>query len=223
MRQNAIREFKLWLVFMLAGSAVLAAELSVKSRRPAIPDTISYAHSTSFDKSIHSSEVYFEALPEALVTSLLVESVVQIESGGRPEIVGGKGERGLMQIKEGTWRDTTKRLYGRSISFDRAFDPELNRQVGTAYLAYLHDFIQSHRDEWQADERALLLACYNAGPRRVANAKFDISKLPASTRDYVQRAQALHDWYLNDHAIKLAPGRGRGGMQIVQTLPSQGT
>lgn len=216
MRQNAIREFKVWLVCSLAGASVIATEVVVKATRPtASPVLPAISHVTS------GTVDYVEPIPESLVALLLVDSVVQIESGGRPHIVGGKGERGLMQIKEGTWRDTTRKLYGKSISFDQAFDPDMNRLVGTAYLAHLHTFLQSNRDLWQADERSLLLACYNAGPRRVAKAGFNISKLPASTRDYVQRAEALHDVFLQDHAIKLTPGPGRGGMQIVQVQPSQ--
>ena len=109
----------------------------------------------------------------------------------------------MMQIKADTWKDTTRRLYGRDIPFHRAFDPDTNRAVGTAYLAHLHQFLQSNRAKWKSDERALLLACYNAGPARVAKAGFNIRRLPASTRDYIVRASALHDDMLRRHALSL--------------------
>ena len=67
--------------------------------------------------------------------ALLVDAIIQIESNGDAQKVGRHGERGLMQIKSGTWRDMTTRLFGAPISFDQAFDPALNRRVGTAYLA----------------------------------------------------------------------------------------
>jgi len=222
MKQNAIREFNVWLVCLMVGVSVLATELVVKARRPSAELIIPVAteiYAESFADDLAGNNV----LPEEVVASLLVDSVIQIESGGRAGIVGGKGERGLMQIKEGTWRDTTRRIFGRPVSFDQAFRPDVNRTVGTAYLAHLHQFILANRDQWQADERSLLLACYNAGPQRVAKAGFDLNRLPSSTRDYVQRASALHNVYLNHHAIKLAPGPTRGGMQIVQVLPAQGS
>lgn len=139
-----------------------------------------------------------------LAANLLVESVVQIESAGNPRTVGRHGERGLMQIKAGTWSDVTRRLYGSRLPFDRAFDGQTNRKVGAAYLAELQEFLSNHRRLWKADERSLLLACYNAGPARVRQAGFDLRRLPATTKDYVQRASALHDAYLADHNLSIS-------------------
>mgnify|MGYP001374313906 CR=1 FL=1 len=139
-----------------------------------------------------------------LAANLLVESVVQIESSGNPRTVGSHGERGLMQIKSGTWSDVTRRLFGSRVSFDRAFEGNLNRRVGAAYLADLQVFLANHRRYWKADERSLLLACYNAGPARVKAAGFDLRRLPAPTKDYVRRASALHDSYLADHDLSMS-------------------
>ncbi|MCS6770658.1 MAG: lytic transglycosylase domain-containing protein [Kiritimatiellae bacterium] len=136
-----------------------------------------------------------------LVADLLVESIIQLESSGDPSKIGSRGERGLMQIMSRTWAEVTARHFGRRIPFSSAFDPELNRRVGAAYLSDLQAFLARHRSRWKADERALLLACYNAGPERVRAAGFDIRRLPASTRDYVQRGVALHEALLEDHNI----------------------
>lgn len=133
-------------------------------------------------------------------TELLVEAIVQVESQGNPMSIGRSGERGLMQIKSGTWREVTAWMFGKELSFDKAFAPQLNRRVGKAYLADLQIFIHEHRAVWADNERSLLLACYNAGPNRVLNTGFDTSKLPASNRDYVQRVSDLHDYYIaNNH------------------------
>lgn len=215
MRQSAINEFKLWTLFLATGVAILATELAVRATRPSHPPP-SLDIQMADQLAGTSVSTPAPSLPEEIVANLLVESVVLIESGGRAHTVGSKGERGLMQIMEATWRATTREHFGREISFRRAFEPELNRQVGTAYLAKLHQFIQDNRDRWQSDERSLLLACYNAGPQRVAKAGFNLRKLPASTQDYVKRASALHDSFLEKHEMKLAPGQGRGVMQIVE-------
>ena len=133
----------------------------------------------------------------------LVDAIIQIESNGDPRKVGRHGERGLMQIKSGTWRDMTTRLFGKPLPFDQAFDPALNRRVGTAYLAFLQERLLPRQAEWKADERTLLLAAYNAGPGRLLKSGFDLAGMPRQTRDYVERASALHDTYLDDRAAAI--------------------
>ena len=133
----------------------------------------------------------------------LVDAIIQIESNGDANKIGRHGERGLMQLKSGTWRDMTVRLFGSPRPFSQAFDPDLNRRVGIAYLAFLQESILPRQAEWQADERSLLLAAYNAGPGRLREAGFDLDRLPQQTQDYVARASALHDVYLGDMAAVL--------------------
>ena len=134
------------------------------------------------------------------IADLLVECIIQIESGGNPGLVGTVGERGLMQVRSETWAEVTTRQYGAPLSFDLAFDPEVNEAVGRLYLDYLQVFLHQHREHWQADERALLLASYNAGPGRVQRAGFDLKKLPAIAQDYVKRGVDLHDHLLAEQA-----------------------
>ncbi len=136
-------------------------------------------------------------------TDLLVEVVIQIESQGNPEMVGGVGERGLMQIREGTWREVTERHFGTAIPFDRAFEPDLNRQVGRLYLGDLQVYLYRHQDFWGSDLRSLLLASYNAGPERVRQSGFNVSRLPRSVRSYARRGSDLHDWLLKEDAAQL--------------------
>jgi soluble lytic murein transglycosylase-like protein len=138
-----------------------------------------------------------------LTSELLVDALVQIESAGDFLRVGKAGERGLMQIKSSTWKELTRRLYGKALPFDWAFDPEFNRKIGKAYLAELHAFLLENRVSWRSDERSLLLAAYNAGPNRVIQGHFDLKNMPASTQDYVERATALHEFYLADQAMKV--------------------
>lgn len=223
MNTNAvkIKECNVWSVFMAISVAILATEVAVKAHRI---DAVAYvAEPVEHRESVSPAEIAAapSALPEEIVAGLLVESVVQIESAGNPKAVGSKGERGLMQIMRATWRETTASLFDKPLPFDRAFDPALNRQVGTAYLASLHAFLQANRGQWQADERSLLLACYNAGPQRVAAAGFSLLRLPRSTQDYVARASSLHDLFLQEHAMKLETGVGQGIMQIVQLDPTR--
>lgn len=128
----------------------------------------------------------------------LIDAIIMVESQGDPQRVGGAGERGLMQIKRETWRSITRELFGRPLPFQQAFDPNLNRRVGRAYLARLQEYIAQYRGHWQADERSLLIAAYNAGPTCVTQRGFNLKRLPGSTRDYVERVRNLHDVMLEE-------------------------
>ena len=84
----------------------------------------------------------------------------------------------------------------------------MNRRVGVAYLAFLQESILPRQAEWKSDERALLLAAYNAGPGKLRDSGFDLARLPRQTRDYVERASALHDAYVGDLAAALPARTG---------------
>lgn len=150
-----------------------------------------------------------EVEPGPSVTDLFVEAIIQIESGGKPNVVGKAGERGLMQIKPETWGEVTQALYGRSVPFSRAFEPELNRKVGQAYLRMLCTFLYEHQSLWKSDLRSLLLACYNAGPTHVREMGFDTNRLSAGARSYVERAMSLHDYLLTAAASDLTVDASR--------------
>lgn len=183
---------------VVLGLACWLAQVALVSRGEA--DTLPAA---AFAAAPAASVSTDESLDLRKVADYLVEAVIQVESGGNPRKIGRAGERGIMQIKRATWIHVTKNVFGRALSFADAFDSAVNRRIGRAYLAELQAFLQEHRGNWRSDERSLLLACYNAGPTRVMEARFDVRRLPASTRSYVERATALHDYYLAENAAKI--------------------
>ena len=130
----------------------------------------------------------------------LVDAIILVESQGDARRIGSLGERGLMQIRLATWRETSRSLFGRPQPFQKAFDPVLNRQVGRAYLARLQTLIAQHRADWRSDERSLLIAAYNGGPTLLGLKNFDVKQMPASTRDYVERVTNLHEAMLAELA-----------------------
>ncbi|MGD9783037.1 MAG: lytic transglycosylase domain-containing protein [Kiritimatiellia bacterium] len=186
---------------LLLGAALLLP-LGVTAFRPR-PDAVGLDRFPAAPAPLEASAAARDAEQNA---ARLVDAIIQIESNGDARKVGRHGERGLMQIRAGTWRDMTTRLFGHPRPFDQAFDPALNRRVGIAYLAFLQESILPRQAEWQADERSLLLAAYNAGPGRLRRSGFDLARMPSQTQDYVERAGALHDAYLGDlAAVRIAP------------------
>ncbi|WP_027168703.1 lytic transglycosylase domain-containing protein [Mesorhizobium sp. WSM3224] len=64
----------------------------------------------------------------------LANAVIKIESNYRPNLVGGAGEIGLMQIKP-----ATARMMGYTGSAKGLFDPDTNIKYGMKYLAMARD------------------------------------------------------------------------------------
>ncbi len=199
------REAALWSGLLLIAAFGLGAQIlraAFDTDLP-VPAPTSAAFSGQWRPSLgvpQAATKSDEGIDPRRVADALVRAIIEIESGGDPSQVGAAGERGLMQIKRATWRETTALLYGAPIPFSRAFEPELNVQVGRAYLGTLQGFLLANRSRWRSDERTLLLCAYNAGPSALARAGFDPAALGASVRSYAERGAALHELFLEADA-----------------------
>ncbi|MDY7229347.1 transglycosylase SLT domain-containing protein [Hyalangium rubrum] len=122
----------------------------------------------------------------------LVLSVMKQESSFRPTAVSDQGAVGLMQLLPSTAEEMEKGI-GKQLS-----QVEPNIRVGTKYLRKLLNHF--------CGNRALALAGYNAGMRKVANWRKQglvqdelidfIEALPVrETRDYVSQIIRNHYWY----------------------------
>lgn len=101
------------------------------------------------------------------ITPKFINDNIKVESGGDPNAVGSQGERGLLQIMPARWADQTKKLYGRELDFDLAFDPVKNKEVGTAIMredrSYLSKNMPGWKDEGMKGQQDLIGAAYNCG------------------------------------------------------------
>ena len=129
-------------------------------------------------------------------SDLLVDAMIHVESRGDPLAVGAAGERGLMQIMPTTWEETTRRMYRNPVPFGEAFNPDVNRDVGTRYLRDIQGWLSYYSEQWDSDLRSLILASYNAGFTSVAERGFNVDRMPERVREYVSRCSALHDDYM---------------------------
>jgi len=147
---------------------------------------------TTSETRTHVVEVNLEPVNERYV-----EQIIRIESSGRANAVSSRGARGLMQIMPDTWREETRRLYGSELDFDRAFDPQTNRQVGTNYLRVVERYLSARIGGWDTmsveERQDLIAAAYNGGMGRLVRNSGDISRMPSETRGYVDRLRNLRE------------------------------
>ncbi len=114
-----------------------------------------------------------EAAQRHGVPPSLVKAIIRRESKFRPWVVGRVGEVGLMQITAGAVLDWERQTRRHGTDPAQLFDPRLNIEIGTWFIARA-------RQRWQAhpDREILALSQYNAG---IANAvKWSRGPLPPS-------------------------------------------
>jgi len=133
------------------------------------------------------------------VDPLLVKAVVWQESRFRPDMLGGHGERGLMQVTEPAAQDWVDANGIETFVPTDLLDPNTNLEVGTWYLA------QALR-HWASQEDPLPFALgeYNAGRSRVkrwsGGTQMSAKELAAamdiaSTRAYVAAVRDRYEYY----------------------------
>jgi soluble lytic murein transglycosylase-like protein len=106
----------------------------------------------------------------------MVRAIIMAESGYNPQAVSHRGAQGLMQLMP-----ETADMFGVSDSFD----PEHNITAGVRYFRQLMDLV--------ADDPALALAAYNAGPANVR--RYNGIPPYETTRRYVKKVLAYYRCY----------------------------
>ncbi len=146
---------------------------------------------------------------EDCLDPLLLAAIVRQESHFNPDARSAAGARGLSQLLPVTAREMSRRLRIRPFDERWLEVPDFNLHFGARYLR--------DRVARGALPLAVLLASYNAGPRRIAQWKrwpgYDdpdlfIAELPiAETSDYVGRVFAAYAWYHRLYGASGAPPR----------------
>ena len=132
---------------------------------------------------------------------MLIKAIVWRESRFDPMKFGGAGERGLMQITEPAAREWAKGTGVENFQPEELFDPNVNVQAGTWYLARA----MQHWKE-QSDPVPFALAEYNAGASRaqrwaggsdvvISPDKFRSNIDFPGTRAYIDSIMARRDFY----------------------------
>ena len=135
------------------------------------------------------------------VDPMLVKAVVWRESRFEPQKVGTAGERGLMQLTEGAASEWVRENRVQNFQVEELFDPKVNIQAGTWYLARAIGHWKN-----QSDPVPFALAEYNAGASRAQRWAGDTSVVipPDKFRDnidfpgtkrYVETILDRYDFY----------------------------
>jgi len=148
-----------FLLLLLAGAALLAVGL-ILTRAPdpgyALQEWLNRPRYWEYDELITSAGKRYNVDP------MLIKAIVWRESGFSAEKIGGKGERGLMQITDAAGRDWARSEKIETFAPTDLFDPKTNLDAGAWYLSKAFE-------RWKAkdDPIPFVLAEFNAGRRRV--------------------------------------------------------
>lgn len=122
--------------------------------------------STIEDRTKDNSNTIFQALMNESrnfsINPLLLMAVIETESGFKTEKRGRHGEIGLMQIKPSTARWIAKKNGLPWNGAKTLKDPAINIKLGAAYLSFLREEFDSHKQHY--------LSAYNMGARNVRRA-----------------------------------------------------
>ena len=146
---------------------------------------------------VYYESLVFEAAAENELDPYLLISVMYVESKFNPEAVSKQGARGLMQIMPQTGNWAADNLGYQNFEVDDLYDPQVNIQCGSWYLARL---------KAEFDNRLpVVLAAYNGGQGNVGqwleNEKWDgkhenLAAIPFSeTRGYVKKVIKIYQRY----------------------------
>jgi hypothetical protein len=161
-------------------------------------------------QTIHAAEIAAASqrfgIPEAWI-----RAVMRAESAGDRHAVSHRGAMGLMQVMPATWAGLRAQ---HGLGAD-PFLPHDNILAGTAYLREMLDRFGSV---------PLMLAAYNAGPRRVESHLAMGQPLPAETRAYVATLAPLLTGNAGTSALgQLAVGAARNADGIFVRLGGDDT
>ncbi|MBX5476202.1 MAG: lytic transglycosylase domain-containing protein [Clostridia bacterium] len=142
-------------------------------------------------------DIIEEAAREYGFDPFLIAAVIRTESRFRPDAVSPPGARGLMQLMPDTARQLAAKDGYASFDDDMLFDPRVNVQLGTQYLAELRSAFDG--------SLPAALAAYNGGRRNVrswlAEGVWDgtfehAERVPfLETRRFLERVHRAHRIY----------------------------
>lgn len=145
------------IICVLLALGVGTAYLAMRSG-----DTFYTAHELLSPQRFQQYDPLIRAVAEQNnIDPMLVKAVVWQESRFDPQKFGGAGERGLMQVSEIAAVEWAKENRVADFRPEELFDPKVNLQAGTWYLARA-----MQRWRKQADPVPFALAEYNAGASR---------------------------------------------------------
>ena len=135
------------------------------------------------------------------VSPFLIKAIVRQESNFRPGVVGNAGEVGLMQVTTGAVRDWERKTGQRCPAPGMLFDPRVNIEIGSWYVAAALERWATH-----PDRDVLALAQYNAGIGNVlkwqaiagSGDALERVRFP-TTREYIRHVTDYRETYEHEY------------------------
>lgn len=144
----------------------------------------------------YKAQVY-ESAGHYDIDPLLIFSIIKAESKFNPNAISNRGAKGLMQIMDRTGEWAAEELNRSNFTSDKLFDPGVNIDIGSWYVAKL-------LKQYDGDI-SIVLAAYNAGTGNVYkwrnNTEYSLDGVTLDyipfeeTRDYVEKVNRNLKFY----------------------------
>jgi soluble lytic murein transglycosylase len=169
MRKRAMLYFNLGIILLLAIGIYLAVPVIFGSVVAPLPEEY--------------KGVITKYAQQYNIDSCFIAAVIRGESNWNPNAGSHAGAQGLMQLIPSTAASMAKREGRTDYTRNKIRDPDINVQLGTAYLRYNVDAYGSLRN---------VLVAYNAGGGRV---RLPDSQLPRETQFYIGKISRYYNLY----------------------------
>lgn len=161
-----------------------------------------YVQDNVVQKRVYAVPTTYQTIAESAaqqhgVSPALVLAVMKTESSFQPDAVSHAQAKGLMQLTDDTFNYVVMKS-GMDYTIDQIFDPQVNIQCGTWYLAFLLERYDNNM--------SVALAAYNAGMGNVSRWLADpnysadgktLDKIPyTETANYVKKVTAAYETYV---------------------------
>jgi soluble lytic murein transglycosylase-like protein len=152
-----------------------------------IPTTTNIKYETKNIIKYIDNIILQELKPTKLITKSFIKKIISIESGYDSTKVGTSGERGLMQIMEGTYNTFSNE------SFNNAFNVRTNIRTGIKLLKWIEQTLSRDHPEWEilskTDKLKMIGAAYNGGYTLLSKNNYEIELMKPHTIKYVQKIE----------------------------------
>lgn len=119
-----------------------------------------------------------------------------------------------MQIDKETWKEVVQIYIKKDYTWDDAWDPEKNIEVGCRYIKWLYSYIKRYIAPTQPLLHKRMIAAYNWGIGNLQRNRFSLEGIPRETEEHIARVIKTWKEYKKAQMVEIPRER----LKVIRTL-----